>query len=115
MDEKEPPQMRRLSGFGKLALDQLSGILSDHQLFVGGDDPNLNLGVVGGDLDLSAALLVHFGIDLDAQVAQVCADICTDAAVVLADASGEGQDVDAVQGEPPALICCPSRVTILTV
>ena len=89
--------MRRLSVFGELALDQLSGVLSDHQLFVGGDDPNLNSGVVGGDLDLVAALLVLLGVDLDAQVAQVLADVSTDAAVVLADASGEGDDVDAVQ------------------
>ena len=56
-------------------LDQLSGILSDHQLFVGGDDPNLNLGVLSGDLVLAAALCVGLSVDLDTQEAQVPAPV----------------------------------------
>ena len=82
---------------GELALDQLSGILSDHQLFVGGDDPNLNLGILSGDLVLEATLLVGLSVDLHTQEAQVLTDSSTDQTVVLADTSGEGQNIQAVQ------------------
>ena len=55
-----------LYGIGLLgSLDQLGGVLSDHQLLVGGNDPDLDLGVGGGDEHLLAALAVQLGVDLD--------------------------------------------------
>ena len=90
--------MRRLSLLPKLlSSDQLSSVASDHQLFVGGNDPNLHLGIGGGDQSFLTADIVLLGVDLDAQVAQVLTDVSTGGDAVLANTGGEGQHIDAVQ------------------
>ena len=76
----------------------LEGIESDGQLFVGGDDPNLNLAVLGGDLGLVVRGGVLLGVDVDAEEAQALADPLTGADVVLADAGSEDDGVAAVHG-----------------
>ena len=72
---------------------QLGGILGDHELLVGGDDPDLDLGIVSGDQSLLAADLVALGVELDAHELQALADAGAVGGAVLADAGGEHQAV----------------------
>ena len=50
------------------------GILRDHELLVGRDDPDLDLGVVGRDDGLFAAGLVLLRVELDAEALEPFAD-----------------------------------------
>ena len=63
---RSAPMERKRENDGS-GLGQLSRILGDHQLLVGGDDPDGDLGVFGGDDPLVAAELVLLGVELDAQ------------------------------------------------
>ena len=74
-------------------VDQLGSVLSDHQLFVGGDDPDLDLGVGGGD-DQSPCRgsCSASGSSLTPMKSQAVADHpAADPAVVLAYAGSEGR------------------------
>ncbi len=91
-------QPLRIVGGMKL-LAELGSILSDHELLVGGDHVDLDLGVVSRDQAfLAAADLVPFGIQLNAHEAQIGANILTGQGTVLANTCGEDQAVQAVHG-----------------
>ena len=72
----------------------LNSISCNEQLLVGGDYPNLNLGVVSRDLLLAAYLVLLF-VELDTQVFHVLANFLTQVAVVLADTAGESDCINA--------------------
>lgn len=61
----------------------------NEQFLVGGNNPALDLGIVGGEFHLLAgSLLAAVFADLDAQELHVGADIVPQGSVVLADAAG---------------------------
>ena len=45
-------------------VDQRGGVLRDHQLFVGGDDPDGDLGVIGGNDGFLAPVVVQIIVDI---------------------------------------------------
>ena len=73
------------------------GILRDHELLVGRDDPDLDLGVVGRDDGLFAAGLVLLRVELDAEVLQAVADGRAHGAGVLADTGRKDEAVEAFE------------------
>ena len=77
---------------------QSGGVLGDHQFLVGGDDPDLDLGIVGGDEGLLAADLVALRVQLDAEEFQTLADGGAVGGAVLADACGEDEAVQPAEG-----------------
>ena len=85
--------------FAGLFADNLQGISCDHQFLVGGNDPNLDLGIGGRDLVLlTGELCVELRIDLDAHKLHVGADAQTDILIVLADTAGEQHCVHTAHG-----------------
>ena len=75
--------------------DEGCGIHGDHQLFVGGDEQDLDLGIRGGDHALLAADVVGVLVHLHAHVLQAGRDLHTLERVVLADTGGEDDGVHA--------------------
>ena len=74
------------------SLNDSFGIAADNELFVGGDNVNCNLGVVGRDLydvALTESLVVDFLIDLDSEVFHILANEFAEAGVVLTKTCGE--------------------------
>ena len=61
----------------KLALNDSGGIHGNHQLLIGGDDQDTDLGVGGGHVDLLAADLVLLLVQLDAHEGQLLGDVHT--------------------------------------
>ena len=94
-------------------VDQRGGVLRDHQLFVGGDDPDGDLGVIGGNDGFLAPGVVLLGVNLDAQEFQALTDTGTHGSGVLAHAGGEHQAVQSAQSGQlqslPMLFCAAER------
>ena len=90
------------SGLG----DDLNSIPGNEELLVGGDNPDLNLGIVSGDLHL-ATLSVLLLVELDAEEGQIFANTLAKVAVVLADTAGESNGINAAESssiEPMNLV-----------
>ena len=84
-----------------LAGGQLQRIAGDGQLLVGRNDEHAHAGIGRGNLAFLAKLLLVVGgrVQLDAQEFQAVADHGAQHGVVLADASGEHQRVEAAHGK----------------
>ena len=82
-----------------LLIEDIVGIASDHVLFVGSDDDDLDTAVCSTD-DLALATIGDFVdrlVKLDAEEFQSLADLGTHSSAVLTDTSGEDEEVDATQ------------------
>ena len=75
------------------SLNDSLGVACDKQLFVGGNNPNLNLGAFLGDAALFTAACVSFLIKVDAEEAELGEYALTYVIVVLADTAGEANSV----------------------
>ena len=75
----------------------MSAVVGFRPAGVGGDDPNGDLGVIGGDDGFLAPGVVLLGIQLDAQEFQTLADARAHGSGVLAHAGGEHQAVQSAQ------------------
>jgi len=82
----------------KLLANDLSGIHSDHEFFVGGDDQQLYLAVGSADDQVFATLAVLLSINGAAQIAKVFADSSSGGSTVFANTGGEDDSVNAVHG-----------------
>jgi hypothetical protein len=77
---------------------QLYGVACDDDFLVGRNHNHLDLGVVGRENLLDAAAVVSLLVHLDAKVLQARARVPAHTFLVLADAGGPHDDVDAIHG-----------------
>ena len=76
--------------------DYVACIACNDELFIGGNNEDLDLGIGGGDHDILAALGVCLVVDGDAQIAEVLGDGLAGALGILADACCEYDGVNTV-------------------
>src|ERR1700679_4215996 len=83
--------------FGRLLREQITDVMGDAAVFIGGNDLDRNRAWDGADLlrDDGAVALICFRVERDSQKGELAADLFAHRNGMLADASGEDERVEA--------------------